>query len=78
MVSSKKKIKKRKKQRNQSGGQSRNVSLKNLVIFSQEYNDNPFPKLTFCSRFFIWFYCICLLFFVALGLLEVNNEARKY
>ena len=73
MVSSKKKTKKRKKQRNQSGSQSRNISLKNLVIFSQEYNDNPFLKLTFCSCFFISFYYICLLFFVALGLLEVNN-----
>ena len=37
--------------------------LKNLVIWNQKYNDNPFLNLTFCSRFCMSLYCICLLFF---------------
>ena len=63
------------KERNYFGARSRSVSLKNLVIWNQKYDDNPFLNLTFCSRFWILFYCICLLFFVTLVLLEVDNEA---
>ena len=37
-----------------------------------------FLKLTFCSRFYISFYCICLLFFVTLALLELSNEGQIY
>ena len=48
--------------------------LEKTCNMESKYNNNTFLNLTFCSRFCILFYCICLLFFVTLALLEVINE----